>query len=459
MQPNGARRGKGKGMHARQRIVTWLTGGALLLSLLLNGAVGTAGAQPGCTILASGLADPRGIAVAEDGTVYVTEAGTGGSEPVPTPPGEGPDGPPSTRGLTGQVTRIGPGGAKSVVAGNLPSYAGGGANGPNGIIVAGGALWVTIGGAGPSTPLVTPLPNENTVVRIDPGTGAVTRVADLGAFEKANNPDPYNIDTNPYGLALGADGNLYVADAGGNVLLRVNPTTGQIGVVAVIPGLPVTREELPPGLIPPDAPVANPGRGDLPELDPVPTGVAVAPDGGFYVGLLSGFPFLPGKAKVLRVRADGTLSDAATGLTLVIGVAVGPDNLLYVSQLSTNFGEEEDTPPEPGNVLRVRPDGTKQIVVDGLMLPSGIAFDRAGNLYVVANSVTFGPPGTPPQGQVLRCAGVAAPTMPGLPNTGGGGGRELPVLPLGVLGLVAVTAGLLLVRRRSIAGRTFGHEA
>ena len=128
-------------------------------------------------------------------------------------------------GLSGQVSKIAPGGAKSVVARDLPSYfqPAEGSSGPSGIALAGGALWVAVGGAGPGTSRVTPLPNENAVVRIDLGTGAVRRVADIGANERTNNPDPNAIDSNLYGMAFGADGRLYVADAGGNALYRRRP--------------------------------------------------------------------------------------------------------------------------------------------------------------------------------------------------------------------------------------------
>lgn len=445
----------------KRRTANWMTVTLLLVSLLLVSTVGGA-AQAACTPLATGLVAPRYLAVADDGTVYVTEAGAGGAEPVPTPPGEGPGGPPGTRGLTGQVTRIAPGGAKTVVARNLPSYfqPAEGSTGPGGIVLAGGALLVAVGGAGPATPRLTPLPNENAVVRIDLQTGAVAQVADIGAYERARNPEPYTVDSNLYGMALGADGLLYVADAGGNALYRVDPRGGALVVAAVLPGLPATAAEFPPGLLPPGAPFANPSRGGTATLDPVPTGVAVGPDGAVYVANLSGFPFIAGKAKVLRVAPGGALGDAATGLTMAVGVAFGPDGLLYASQISTGFRlTGPDTPPTiaPGPVVRVRPDGTKEVVAENLNAPNGIAFDKAGNLYIVANSA-FGPPN---QGQVLRCTGVVAPstvpappatgnggTLPGLPNTGAGGGNGPAALPLALLG-AAVLGGLLVARRRA----------
>ena len=74
-----------------------------------------------------------------------------------------------------------------------------------------------------------------------------------------------------------------------------------------------------------------------------------------------------------------------------------------MSQLATFTSETE--PPGPGNVVRIGPDGTAEIVVDGIPFAHGIAFDDAGNLYVVAYSTSFGPPLGP--GQVWRCDGVA----------------------------------------------------
>jgi hypothetical protein len=39
----------------------------------------------GCAVIADGLMSPRFVAIAEDGTVYVTETGTGGDELVARP--------------------------------------------------------------------------------------------------------------------------------------------------------------------------------------------------------------------------------------------------------------------------------------------------------------------------------------------------------------------------------------
>jgi hypothetical protein len=108
---------------------------------------------------------------------------------------------------------------------------------------------------------------------------------------------------------------------------------------------------------------------------------------------------------VLIAQADGTFVPAATGLTVGIGVALGPDGALYVSQLANFAGDQ----PGPGNVVRIGPDGTATTVVDGIPFAHGIAFDDVGNLYVVANSTVFGPPPEEPNGQVWRCEAIAPP--------------------------------------------------
>ncbi len=83
-------------------------------------------------------------------------------------------------------------------------------------------------------------------------------------------------------------------------------------MLAVIPGLPSAD----------GAP--NPARGGAAEVDPVPTDVEADPNGGVFVGLLPGAALwgTPGSAKVIHVDPDGTITDAATGLNTVVGVAV-----------------------------------------------------------------------------------------------------------------------------------------
>jgi sugar lactone lactonase YvrE len=352
----------------------------VVLALGLVG-VGTTGMASSGTVVADGLANPRGLVIMDDGTIYVAEAGLGGTEAFTAPPY-----PPSTRGITGRVTKIAPGGAKTTVTANLPSLSIGGQGnafvlGPAGMIMANGALWLATGAMLNGYP---PAPNASSVLRIDPQSGAVTQVADLAAFERANNPDTFEITNDPYGIVMGGDGNLYVADSGANDLIRVNPQTGQATLVTVFAGIP--------------RPTANPARGGKNENDPVPSNIVVGPDGNLYVGLLTGFPTVKGGAKVLRVTPGGAVSDVVTGLTSVSWLTFGPDGLLYVAE----FGVEA---PNSGRITRVLADGTKQTVAEGLNDPDGVAFDKAGNLYVAVNGSAA--PNDGPLGQIVRIDGVA----------------------------------------------------
>jgi sugar lactone lactonase YvrE len=62
--------------------------------------------------------------------------------------------------------------------------------------------------------------------------------------------------------------------------------------------------------------------------------------------------------------------------------------------------------PPLGSVHRIV-DGAPELVVGGLVMPHGIAFDGDGNLYVTINTLMSGP--DMPASQVIRMDGVAAP--------------------------------------------------
>lgn len=419
-----------------------------LMVLTLTGAIGSVGAAMAPAVVASGLNAPRYMTLLDDGTIYATEAGTGGTEVLPPQPRAAPDDPPPTRGTTGQVIKIAPNGTKTVVAKGLPSYNLDGPTGPNGIVYAAGAIWIVTGGPGPMLGKIAPLQYEASVLRIDPATGAVAVIANIGAYEQANNPDPHAVDSNPYGMALGPDGNLYIADAGGNTVYQVNPTTKALKLLAVIPGVAYTPGEVPPGF-----PPGNPARGGKPELDPVPTDLTFGPDGSLYVTLLPG-ALVQQKARVVKVTMAGQVSDVVTGLTTAVGIAFGPDKHMYVAQLFAGPPAGPNQPPT-GNVVRVTPGGQPSIAAEGLAFPNGIAFNSAGDLFVTTGTAG-GPPNVPPIGQVVRVDGVAKGTpappatgtggnLPGLPNTGGGAGGSGAFAGLSLA--LALGLGLLAMRR------------
>lgn len=384
--------------------------GALLVGGVLGTTLAPASAQDaspaaesaapalpaGCVVAASGLANPRFVTV-ENGIVYVTLAGSAGDEPIFAEAGEGtpePTEPITNYGASGSVVAILEDGSVSEVATGLPSFTfGTEVVGPAGIDIVDGIAYVATGGVGPATGTIPALAGRAAVWSINLQSGEATVIADLETFEIEQNPDPYHIDSDPYGLVVGQDGMIYVADAGGNDIIKVDPASGETSVLATIPGLPGEQP--------------NPARGDAAEIDPVPTGLALAPDGGLYVSLLSGGPFFPQTAALMHVALDGTVTTVATGLTMLGDVAVAPDGSLYVVTMSENFLDPAG--PAPGAIVKINEDGSNTPVITRIPFPNGIAFDGEGNAYITA--MVSLPAGTPAGGMVWKCDAEAFQMM------------------------------------------------
>lgn len=361
-----------------------------------------------CEVIAQGLMNPRGLVVAEDGTTYVIEAGSGGDEEVFAIAGEGTPAPAeslTTRGLTGQVTKIAADGTVTVLASGLPSYVfGTEIVGPSGGALVGDILYVSVGGPGPATPAIEPIPNQNAVVAIDINTGEITTVADINTLELEQNPDGFGIDSNVNGIAAG-DGVLYVADAGGNAIYTVDIASGEVALFAVIPGIPM------PGF-------ANDARGGGAEIDPVPTSIHVNDDGSLLVGVLSGGPFPPGAAGYFTVAADGTVGELTQGLTMVMAIDKDADG----NVIATSFAADLVSGNPFGSVTRINADGSQTAVVPALFLGAGLDFGADGSLYTLAFSSVE--PGAPASGAALKCdtsdEAVAAANEAAAAMAGGG---------------------------------------
>ncbi|MCZ7545468.1 MAG: ScyD/ScyE family protein [Anaerolineae bacterium] len=286
---------------------------------------------------------------------------------------------PTAWGPTARIVMVAPDGAQTEVAA-LPSILSAETETTGGARLAllDGALYATTGGWVGGVE-VEPPALMGAVVRVEDGN--VTEVANTWAFEDANNPDGLILESHPYGITAGPDGWLWVADAGGNTLLRIDPEAGVIEVVATFGALP--------GAFP------NPNRNGAVEADPVPTAVAFDDAGNAYVSFLSGAPFIPGSAKVVMVTPEGEVSDYAVGLTMLTDLQRGPDGELYAVQ----FGmfTQEGPVPNAGAIVRVREGDASEVVVGGLPFPTAIAFDDAGNAFVTVNGV-----GTPGSGAVAR---------------------------------------------------------
>jgi len=342
----------------------------------------------GATVVAEGLWNPMDLAFGEDGTLYIAESGiAGGGDEGPPEAAASPaadatpaEAPPAL--VPGQISAVAPDGTQSV----LTTEAGG-----VGIDVFDGAVYVSQGGGSVEAGLI-PRPDENTLRAVDLASGEVRLVANLGEYEVENNPDGTDVNPNLYGLGITDDGTIYVADAGGNTIYAVDAATGDFSLFAVVPNLTDLTGATPTA----EEAAMQPGP-----RQPVPTGVAIDAGGYINISLLSEGWNGP---SILAYAPDGTYTEGVSGLSMIVDIALGPDGLLYASQLTADFSGEM---PAPGNVLRINADGSIEPVVEGLMLPHGIAFDADGNLFVSVNSIISGPDA--PLGMVLRFDGVATP--------------------------------------------------
>jgi hypothetical protein len=308
----------------------------------------------------TGLLNPRGLAFDNHGSLYVAEAGSGGTAPCAV----FSDGMTKCYGATGRISRLRHG-RQEVVAAGLPSNAPAGGNaatGPHNITFTGGHLSVTDGlGANPLDPTIAPFRarGQGRLIKVHPNPRHPNhwRVGtDIAAFEAAHNPvgPP---DSNPYGI-WGRGGHRVVTDAGGNDLLAVHGN--HVRLIATFPSRPERN------------------------TDSVPTTVTRGPDGAFYVGELSGGPFEVGAANVYRV-AGGQANVFCSGFTAVISIAFGPDGHLYVLQFASGPGLTG-----PGILYRIDAGCTKTPVLTDLFTPGGLAFDRNGHVYVTQGSILAG---------------------------------------------------------------------
>lgn len=346
-----------------------------------HGGHGGGGDAP--KVVASGLDNPRGLAFGPDGALYVAEAGLGGPTCLPIPTGEGDQ---SCFGTTGAITRVAWGHQKRVVEG-LPSLAnatdGAAAIGPQDIAFdrRSGKASIVIGlGGDPNRRAEAPNGAAYATLAKLGWRGGARTIADVGALEAASNPAGGTVDSNPFSVVDGRHGTRYVSDAGGNSILEVQ-ADGSISVLATFPDTPV---DAPPEL-------GLPAGTKIP-MQAVPTGLVRGPDGALYVGQLTGFPFLPGAANVYRIVPGSAPEVYASGFTTITDLGFDERGKLYVLQASATGLAG---PESPGSLVRVKRDGTRQTIVDGLVLPTGLAI--RGDTAYISNK---GP--VPHGGEVLR---------------------------------------------------------
>jgi DNA-binding beta-propeller fold protein YncE len=385
-------------------------GTAFVAALALAAAAATpAAAQPAVEIVAEGLHAPRGLAVADDGSLLVAEAGQAGDE---CPMGEAG----FCFGPTGSVARIVDGSVERVIEGLTSAGSGPEVVGPSDVAFKDdGTFYLLLNGGG--DPAERPDGDLSGFLLGANVDGTYEPISDVWAFEAMADPDAeYSggvLDANPHSVAVTDDG-VVIADAGSNSLLAVDDA-GEITVIAVFP----PREHLFPAELmaalgpPPETDGEMAAEGDAmaegeemaegeapPEggmvpvpVESVPTTVVVGPDGAYYVGELTGGPFPVGGAIVWRVVPGEEPTPYATGLTNVIDLGFGPDGSLFVAEivhegLMPVFMGEDVVPI--GAVMRVAEGGGEaELLASGedLMALGGLAVAEDGSIYVSANTL------------------------------------------------------------------------
>jgi len=325
----------------------------LALTVALAGAL-PGSAQSNMTMVAQGLNGPRGLFFDADDNLYVAEAGTGGEMSMGAGEGE------MSYGPTSQITRIAPDGTQSVF---LPFFASAGnaveTIGLAQIEVVGDSIWLLTSKGAPNQPF------NDALIQLDRTTFRVRNFVDLFTYEAENDTDGTGeIDSNPTDFTVGADGTVYIVDTGANALFT---WTAESGLEPFI----VWRD------------------------NPVPTAIAFAADGSFYIAFL-GTGIAPGAGHVEHWNADGSvLLETIGGMTAVTDVLVATDGTVYVVELM-QFGDQGPA-PNSGRISALGPAGLT-VYADGLNTPYALAQDADGNLYVSTGSA-FNPPGS---GAVVR---------------------------------------------------------
>lgn len=305
----------------------------------LAGVAGQAGAIDGDATVAR-LGDIEGLALATDGTLYFTESGNR------------------------LVRKVSPAGVVSTLAGSAGTSGSSDGSGsaarfgqPTGIALGGdGALYVA--------------DTLNHTVRRVTTAGVVTTWA--GAAGQAGNVDASAGSARfraPYGVAAAADGTLYVTDSLNYAVRQVAPDR-TVTTLAALSDVP-------------DAGMAA----------SIPAGLAVDGDGSLLVAD-------PGAHRLLRVTLAGAVSQAFGAAPLPGGVDAAATAARFntPSALVTDVDGTVFVADAGGHAIRrIQPDGTVTTLAgksgtvgsaDGtgaaarFNSPSGIALDASGNLYV-----------------------------------------------------------------------------
>jgi hypothetical protein len=356
-----------------------------------------------CNEVITGLRQPLGTALTNQGNLVVSESGARIL--------------PGTQVIPGRISVVGPDGNLRPLLDGLPSAINdvGDASGPAGILMRGRTLYVAIGvgdvtrggggpgltienPAGPSSPLFSSVLSIHFSANVENTTeGFTLAFADqqaLAAGETltlsngdgdsitvrliANFPNfvaltpPFIAASNPFHLTAIGD-HLYVTDGGRNLVWDVDLSTGSFSVLASFPKIANPLTPIGPALI-----------------DAVPTGIAVY-GGQLLVTFFTGFPFPAGTSSVQQVDpATGTFGAFITARRTAIDVlpiSEGDDtDFLVLEHSSVQVPPLPPLPPFLGSGMVLRfeiPTDPPTVVTSCVTRPTSMTLDRkTGILYV-----------------------------------------------------------------------------
>jgi streptogramin lyase len=211
----------------------------------------------------------------------------------------------------------------------------------------------------------------NNMIRDISAAGMVSTFAGTGIVGMANGPDTATFNL-PLGVAVDGSGNLYVADYGNDVIRKISPA----GIVSTLAGTGATG--------------ADNGAGTIATFN-LPEAIAVDANGNLYVAD-------NGNNLIRKITPDGTVSTlagsgqpgsgngtgTAASFNSPFGIAVDAAGNVYVAD-SGNNQIRKITPA--GVVSTFAGSGAKGAnnatgTSATFNTPSGVAVDAAGNVYV-----------------------------------------------------------------------------
>jgi sugar lactone lactonase YvrE len=277
--------------------------------------------------------DPFGVAVSNDGTIYVSDAGT-----------------------ANRIRKIKSDEGVTTLAGAVEGYSDG--PGPQASFNTPSALAVD-----PAGNILVADTGNNRIRRVTP-EGMVSTVAGDGAAGYVDGPASQARFDGPVGLAVDAQGIIYVADTYNDRIRKIT-ADGQVSTVAGG-----------------ERPGYQDGGPDTAHFD-TPAGIAVMPDGSLIIADT-------GNNCLRKIGNDGQVTTLSTvfrdepspaDLRKPIGLAVTHDGFLYVTEL------------DRARVIQVAPDGSARVIPNNDGIPfaqlTSVAVNPLTRDLVVADSGNY----------------------------------------------------------------------